>query len=377
MHSSPFGPAGGALGGAYPNPTLKTDEASLVLAGRVYDNRAIGVLVGLFQGFVAWLAGVNRAAPNGTINVHWFKPNTGTANADVALVPLGTGSFLGAIPDNATLGGNKRGTRSVDLGLNRGGNTNVASGNNAVIVGGISDTASGGQSACIAGQSLQATNSNSGAFAGSSCQATGAQAVTLGGSSVVASGSDATACGNGTTASGNQSFASGLTTVANAVGASAMGALGTARGILGAFARGSSQTGGGHQQAIDLILRIDTTNATVTAVTVNNGAAAATNQYLLPSGSGLKVRAQWIARNQTTGDCAWGDVTGACKNVAGTVTLSGVPLVSATGGDAAMLACAVNIIADNANKCLQFTATGIAATNISWVIESTSAELNH
>jgi hypothetical protein len=78
----------------------------------------------------------NEAAPNGTIHVSSLTSNAGSTNADVAIVPKGTGAFLAAVPDSTVTGGNKRGTNTVDLQTNRTLADKVALGNSSVITGG-------------------------------------------------------------------------------------------------------------------------------------------------------------------------------------------------------------------------------------------------
>jgi hypothetical protein len=71
---------------------------------------------------------------------------TDTTNSNLAIVPNGTGALVASIPDGTATGGNARGQYSVDLQILRGANTQVTSGNYAVISGGQNNTATGGQS---------------------------------------------------------------------------------------------------------------------------------------------------------------------------------------------------------------------------------------
>lgn len=78
----------------------------------------------------------NEATPNATIHVSSLTSNAGSPNADVAIVPKGTGAFLAAVPDGTAIGGDKRGPNSVDLQTNRNFAYQVAHGNSSVITGG-------------------------------------------------------------------------------------------------------------------------------------------------------------------------------------------------------------------------------------------------
>ena len=98
------------------------------------------------------------AAPNATIPVNSLTPVTATTNADIAIVPKGTGALLAAIPDNTATGGNKRGANSVDLQTTRNAAARVASGANSVVLGGTSNTAS--NSNTIAGGNSSTASGN-------------------------------------------------------------------------------------------------------------------------------------------------------------------------------------------------------------------------
>jgi hypothetical protein len=62
-----------------------------------------------------------------------------TTNANLVLTPNGTGSILASIPDGTAVGGNARGTNSVDLQMTRAAANQIAQGNNSTITGGQSN----------------------------------------------------------------------------------------------------------------------------------------------------------------------------------------------------------------------------------------------
>ena len=96
-------------------------------------------------------SGESTATPNGTVYVDYLQASGASTNADIAIVPKGTGAVLAQIPDNATTGGNKRGANAVDWQTGRGSATNVASASSSFIGAGSSNTASGNFSGIVAG----------------------------------------------------------------------------------------------------------------------------------------------------------------------------------------------------------------------------------
>lgn len=90
---------------------------------------------------------VNANTPVMTVEVDADE----VSNSDIALVPKGTGAILGATPDAAVTGGNKRGIYAIDLQLARTATTQVAAGTYAVLSGGANNTSSGGYSVISGG----------------------------------------------------------------------------------------------------------------------------------------------------------------------------------------------------------------------------------
>lgn len=331
-------------------------------------------------GLTNWTEAVNTAAPNATVPVVSFLPNNAATNVDGVLGSKGTGAIAAKISDNGVANGNKRGANAVDWQqVLSGSATSVASGSQSVLAGGGGNTSSGTNSVVGGGSNNIASNTQATIAGGNSNTASFTKSTVGGGGSNIASANNATvAGGTGNTASAQSaSIPGGDTNLADAVGSVASGIRATVRGFVGAQARASDRRStNGDNQARDNILRGQTSGIAAVVLTSDGGAASATNQYILPGGSGLKVRAQIIARNTTTGDLGWWDISGACKNVGGTVTLSGTSTITAFNGDAGM-ATVVGpaIVADNVNKCLQITGAGIAATTINWTVEVTSVEL--
>ena len=106
-----------------------------------------------------FLAGYSTAAPNATVPVASFSAYGTDVDIDLAFVPKGTGGFMLTIPDDTVVGGNKRGSSSIDLQIVRVASTQVASGFNSLAAG-VSNTASGLRAAALGyGNIVSATSS--------------------------------------------------------------------------------------------------------------------------------------------------------------------------------------------------------------------------
>ena len=127
---------------AVPNSTYFYDKADKLPHYKDSSGTVLEVF-GAAGGLSYWVEAESTAAPNNVVNVDSLTPNAGSANADAAIVPKGTGALLTSIPDNTGTGGNKRGQSAVDLQAKRFGASEVASGNFSVIAGGCRNTASG------------------------------------------------------------------------------------------------------------------------------------------------------------------------------------------------------------------------------------------
>lgn len=140
-----------------------------------------------------------------------------SSNVDVALVAKGTGATLAQIPNNATSGGNARGTYATDLQKSRFVRTQVASGIYSVIAGGGSNTASSSYTTVAGGYSNGATGLYSSVLGGITNGANAESSTVAGGESNIASGTHSTIAGGfSNAASGNSSgIAGGASNVAN------------------------------------------------------------------------------------------------------------------------------------------------------------------
>jgi hypothetical protein len=79
-----------------------------------------------------------------SIGASQITSSSALTNSNVVITPKGTGAFiLGAAPDGTSTGGNARGTRAIDLQINRVQAGQVASGSQSVVIGGQANTASG------------------------------------------------------------------------------------------------------------------------------------------------------------------------------------------------------------------------------------------
>jgi hypothetical protein len=365
-------------------------------------------------------------APNATVYVDSLTAAGSTTNADVAIVPKGTGAFMLAVPDGTSTGGNKRGAGAVDLmsyrnapgrvaiGTNAfaAGGDSVCSGTNAITIGHLcnatntgsinigSGTASGASAIAI-GYSTTASGSSSNVFGqgssatqqesmclGHSSGATGSYSycfgrentssgfvsTVLGGQNNTASGSRATAIGGqGNIASGNQSFAQGHSCTASGDYSFSMGFQANSFSIYGrqVYASGQEATSGDAQTS-KFVLHERTTDTTATTLTTNSSAASTTNQVILSNQSAYRFKGTIIGKQSGSTNAAAWDVDGlivrGANAAATTLTLGNVNLVSNTPAWGTP-----TLAADTTNGGLRVQVTGAAATNIQWtaIIETT------
>jgi len=103
-------------------------------------------------GLTAFTESVNTSGVNSIISANRLIPLSSTTHSDIVIQPKGTnGSILAQLPDGTSTGGNKRGTQSIDLQMNRMSANQVAEGNNGIIIGGYNNRIRGGSNTIIGG----------------------------------------------------------------------------------------------------------------------------------------------------------------------------------------------------------------------------------
>ena len=278
-------------------------------------------------------------------------------------------------------GGNNQATGAYSAILGGGdagssANRNVASGDYSSVVGGRNNTASGIGS-FIGG----------GGFDGTSAQANTASGTT----SVLCGGQSNTASGTGSAVGG------GVINTANTTGATVVGGYqntangqmstvvggryGNTRSITGNLVfpaqNGAIAAGGGFSQAALLILGVQTTDATPTALRSDTSAAGTTNQVILPNNSAYFFRGEVISGKTAGGDTKGWTIEGVIKrgaNAASTA-LVGTPTVTSSFADAGASTWVIAVTADTTNGGIRVTFTGQAATTIRTVCQIRTTEM--
>lgn len=267
----------------------------------------------------------NTLAPNGTVPVYGFVAVGDEASIDIAITPKGSGSFSLQAANNATSGGNKRGTGAIDLQTTRSAATQVASGASSVVIG-QNNTASGNSSVAI----------------GTSSLASNTAAVALGDSSI----------------------ASGVSSLA-------LGARANTNGVQGQVALGHNSNVSNAYQTTFTGLRAQTTGTTVTAATADGAAAGTTNQLVLRNNSVFVVEGSVVAYDLTTLDAASFSISALVKrgaNAAATA-LVGTPVITRDFNDTAAGTWTVTVTADTTNGAFTVNVQGAGANQIRWMVE--------
>lgn len=352
-----------------------------------------------------WTEALSSTAPNVSVPIASFSVKSTIlgviyTNVAAAVVPFGTAGFMTSIPDGTAVGGNARGQWSTDTQLRRTTNTMVAatdygaliagrnntlsnvSANTLLYAGifcGIGNTISSSSGTVGTGHVLLGGNGNSIADSGGSNAAgiIGGQTIAI----TVAANKSGQFAGGGLnhTLSGNfASVVGGRNCDAVADNGMAFGAYARTRACESSSAHGCNGASAsiGATQKGEYVLGIQTTNATPTVITATGGAASALNQVgPLPSGSAFAFKGVVVANNSGANAGMWEITFGLISNSAGTVAMVGAGATVTAGPISAALAGAtVAVTADNANKCLQITVTGIAATTIGWTAFIETAE---
>jgi hypothetical protein len=311
------------------------------------------------------------------LNYATITPNTAATDKSIATfngtsgtpVPLQVSSMVvtsdGALQSTPT-GGNARGTKAVDLQVDRAVATQVASGNNSVIAGGKSNiatalyssvgggvaNAASGQASAISGGTSNSANSTNAAVLGGTFNTAGASsAVVLGGTANQALGS-ASVClgGNGNVSNGQYSVSVGGQSSAQRYGE---------------FAHSGGQFAQiGDAQESRLLMRGTTTNATPTQIFLDGAAAL----ILLANKQTLGFRMLISARRtDAASESAAFQLLGCIDQQTGAATCRIVGSVTKTVIARDDAAWDVAATADSTNGALILTVTGENAKNIIWV----------
>ncbi len=263
---------------------------------------------------------------NATVPVHYMLAESAEANVDVAILPRGTGAFLLSLPDGvATIGGNKRGTRAVDLQLtgSRGTAAQVASGTESFVVG----------------------NSN------------------------IASGAQSIAIGIGNSSTGIASFAAGSLGTASGPYSFTLCRYGFTNARSSSYAYGTEgSAAAGRFQASGIGLVATSTGTTPVVATATAAAASTTNQLTLQNNSAAYMYGSVMARDTVTNDTAWWEFFVLIKRgaAAANTSIVGTPTITKVFSDAAAATWIIDVTADTTNGALAVTVTGAGANAIRW-----------
>jgi len=273
------------------------------------------------------------------------------SNINAAIVPKGTGSVMAAIPNGASTGGNARGTKSVDLQIDRISASQVASGTSSGLFAGRRNLASGTYSTVLGGS-------------GNTANAEGACSV--GGQLNTVSGQyAANVCGSGNTASGTAAVTlSGVDNTASADYSVTVGGNSASAYLYSQAARSSGKfTDVGDAQFSELILRRRITGTSQSELFLDGTSV----QAILPATNKI-----WNFRIDVVGVCdtvgngvgiTAGEVwaswhCGAIKRIGSTTSLVGtVQNIATAQSDTGMATAVVTIDADDSTEALRIRIT--------------------
>jgi hypothetical protein len=247
------------------------------------------------------------------------------------------------------------GAASIAIGTSSG-----AEGQAAVAVGGT--CFAGNASAIAIGPNSESVGEFAIAF-GALARASTDEDIAIGHSAVAETSGDGIAIGTFAYVGGPASIAIGESTDANAIGSTILGASGSDR-----FINHNIVLSSGNGQVEKIILLIDTIDDTPTVLTTDALSPSFNNQVTVFNGSIATITGTIIAMDTDTYDAKAWRVEVVAKTTGESVTsLLGVPTITVISEDSAANSWDINVSVDTENNAVSFTATGGAATNISWM----------
>ena len=358
--------------------TLSSDGTNLLLGGTAIGGGALDLYAENPSSATTPVASGSNAVAIGT-------------NAEATLSnAIAFGRYAIASGGNATaIGDSSRASGTYALALGQGADaTNtfaLALGNNAQAVTGNAAAIGYSYASGSYGFAVNITNNTS------SYGATGANSIAMG-LQAKASGQDSVAIGRETQASGGFSLSLGKDGSALAAGSVVISAAGTGYGThaggVSSIALGdgtkTTQKGQishasyrfasrGDGQGSLFTLYADTTDATATVLTTDNGSAGGANQIVAASDTCITFDGTITAmQNGAQAYASW-RIEGLLVNDGGTTTLANSATTVISNADGWGMA----LSADNTNNALAITVTGEAAHNIRWVANIRTTEVTY
>jgi hypothetical protein len=129
----------------------------------------------------------------------------------------------------------------------------------------------------------------------------------------------------------------------------------------------------------NLLLKRDTTDATITELTTDGAAGSgATNRIAVPTNAAMSVVINICAKVSGSANSKQMLRQFLITNTAGTTTIEGAVTVLGTDlGSAALAAATTTITANDTDDCIKVEVTGVAATNIRWTAYIVSTETTY
>lgn len=316
---------------------------------------------GAAGGLTGFVAGKNNAAPNNVLPVSYINADDPGSHVDIALVPKGNGALMLSVPNSLSSGGNKRGSKAIDLQLSRSAANQVASGFASIAIG---ESNRSDNTSSIAVGSLNVASGYLSVALGYNCLAS-AQSSFAAPYESQASGVSAVALGSGCVAGGPASLALGFQATTLTTG----GKVALSNGRFNA--NGDSQISG-------MILRGATSGAETINLTYDRSGLSSSNHITLTNSSVFSFRGTILARHNSSGDASVWEFKGAITRgaSAGTVALLGTVTPVLIGASAGASSWAVSVTAGTTHGGINVSVTGEAGKNIRWMCDLRCAELS-